>query len=711
MAMPKAIIGALTPKKAQAQCAEEINKRKLSTAYKTLSDANGFLFREKAKVNYAKLKKRVKFENKEEKRAFDFLMSQKWTLHHSTDHLEVIKKNGNSLLSIDEMKRRELNVKHAHTNDKEGNTDFIFFSIAPNQDITPPSFLEHAKHTIKVDLDGFLADASTPFSEGVGEGHMFAYLNNRCENSYVLGTTKFKTAFTCQTDEKTEKSSPHKENHFEHADGKSEVERINKGDETFLIRNVKEALSLLFIGKIRKLSPLDSAYFLDPTDRTRLLDLYHVFFNQLTYEVILPISFDLNKGFVQIVDNKKEEKLKKGGVDAIIWKALNGNLKEVKELLDSGVDVDTAIRHKDAFLTPMRAAFLGGHLEMIKLLMRNGAKLNYHVNVYKNLFPEEGIPLKINLVNDFLRCLCATEAIFSFWKENQVKIASSELLDLKYLAQVSDVFFNPAMHLDLKTNNAKSRILKLTPARFTNDLFEFIFNEYSFPEETFPLVGKLIEYSLRDSATSTPSLSEAIFSMDLQYVDFLLRKGADGDKAFDCSKVFKDNRAIIDLKKKHGNLVPNTFNPLMYAVITGNNDLLRLMLKHEADPDKGVGNDNNQIIATPTSCAILVGNEKALSLLDDADAVSIPNFCSTILRKYIEEYENRSVQTTGSFLPYFSACRVAKENLPPSSRTLAWVDSVILDDDEPSETSVPSMRTKRPLENASSSIAKKQKIA
>lgn len=65
--------------------------------------------------------------------------------------------------------------------------------------------------------------------------------------------------------------------------------------------------------------------------------------------------------------------------DQLLAATRKGDLASVKQLLDKGADVNTKTRYES---TPLFFACDRGHLEIARLLIERGAKLNVHDNFY-----------------------------------------------------------------------------------------------------------------------------------------------------------------------------------------------------------------------------------------------------------------------------------------------------------------------------------------
>lgn len=72
-------------------------------------------------------------------------------------------------------------------------------------------------------------------------------------------------------------------------------------------------------------------------------------------------------GFVNMTENDK----------ALLIAARDGNIEQVKLLLDDGANIDAqSFKDNDALVTPLIAATLNGHSNMVRFLIENGADLN-----------------------------------------------------------------------------------------------------------------------------------------------------------------------------------------------------------------------------------------------------------------------------------------------------------------------------------------------
>ena len=68
--------------------------------------------------------------------------------------------------------------------------------------------------------------------------------------------------------------------------------------------------------------------------------------------------------------------LEEGLTQALSYAARNGQLDAVTLLLDHGVDIDALVPHFDVGCAPLHQAVSGNHLDVAKLLIQRGARLD-----------------------------------------------------------------------------------------------------------------------------------------------------------------------------------------------------------------------------------------------------------------------------------------------------------------------------------------------
>ena len=72
--------------------------------------------------------------------------------------------------------------------------------------------------------------------------------------------------------------------------------------------------------------------------------------------------------------------------EALLIAARNGNIDTVKTLLDSGVDADVTSPNS---YTALGYAGIGGHLELMQLLIKHGADVNKQSRFMKKMFQDQ----------------------------------------------------------------------------------------------------------------------------------------------------------------------------------------------------------------------------------------------------------------------------------------------------------------------------------
>lgn len=364
---------------------EERSNRNFQALRKRLKNMEG-PYTEGMKQRLEKSKKPKHMLAPEELEKFKILYRSEWMLKHVTSETsrKLIEGSGRALRSVNEVERRGKEGQHVHVIKGEGHSDNVFFTVGPGE-IETADFLDYENTVVRVALDRLNESHTLNAQQGMWTSdHFFAYS--------TLQTGDVVNIYGCDFWDSYRKQDPGKNDryiknyHFKN-NGIERVQTVEKGDEIFCYPLIKPALILLVIEKVRFMGEEVWEKVMHDRDINHLQRLVQVCFHPGRFELHRPAEFYLSTPGteVQIRTPKMVHQLKldmqkclchpdkksvvlaafqgdKKAVFSAIEKCKTGCITKIKSEILIGKNTGSA----DVF----GAAILGGHLELVQLLLQ-----------------------------------------------------------------------------------------------------------------------------------------------------------------------------------------------------------------------------------------------------------------------------------------------------------------------------------------------------
>lgn len=348
-------------------------KYKIYRAYKKVYYYTGINIRAQSVQNTIAAARRVMPLSQEEAELVDNLLKEKWVLKHKTPDLPLIQKEGNTLQSLAERRRKSVRIEHQHTPKKNGDDDNVFFSFGPiNHDC--PFFLNEADDEIVIPWEG--VEKKSVWASG----HFYAYDVQQKGNPLYLGNTKLTVNYTLTK----------KEMIIERAgDPIPTVIAWEKKDEVCRGEEIPLFLAHKFVEVLRAVSPDFRAHILANRFNPPLIaNALSVIFHSGCFEAHIPVSLPLGNAAINhkapeneelindlklALEDQDHDEIKRlaalgADINNLKWQPLAFVFKKdislAKLLLDLGAN--PALGDK----SPLRMAF--GYPEHLKLFLEYG---------------------------------------------------------------------------------------------------------------------------------------------------------------------------------------------------------------------------------------------------------------------------------------------------------------------------------------------------
>lgn len=294
--------------------------------------------------------------------------------------------------------------------------------------------------------------------------------------------------------------------------------------------------------------------------------------------------------------NQKQEQQQNVEINnALITAIKNDNIEKVRELLDSGADVNHITRWGR---TPLIIAALEYRLDIINILLENGADINHKDSRDKTAFMYAIEYNKVEVARELLK------GDVNINDENN-KDALIELINRREKYDMIKFLLDNGMVYDFEKYNSSNKINY-------NHFNSFINNGIINIVELFLERGADPNYYRLEY---TP-LIIAIINNNYELAELLLNSGADPNRTrtMDCEKT-----------------------PIFYAIYGNNIELVRLLIERGADINR---EDNNNI--KPLELAMMRGHDDIRNLLINRDA-ELSEYASIEIKRELDRINAKRV--------------------------------------------------------------------
>lgn len=361
----------------------KVSKESLAILQRALQQGDGLSLEEKERKGHALLLD-------EEQPLYDYLLNHfEWTLKHITAHYDLIRWDGNSLKSLRQRNRENRFNINSHTDDREGRSDHVLFTIAgPNGH--PVSFLRGLKsaHEIRIPIRSFFNEQTKTFQDQLSHlwlssaWHYFGPMEQLLsEIKTQIDKTSRHVTFHQKQNTGFIQPDDYKLVHYRREDGDVYERHVSMVQETV---TGQELLPFLASHVILELRYVGGAYrddcLKDKTFRS-IEPFVDTLFEGRNFEALIPSRLNLNDPRIEI---RPYSSLEKGTPEQAkrMLRAIKGPNPEqdIQTLLDEGIPIDICVIQDTSALSLLLLTGYEGLIPSMRYLIQKGANTNCSVD-------------------------------------------------------------------------------------------------------------------------------------------------------------------------------------------------------------------------------------------------------------------------------------------------------------------------------------------